>query len=456
MKKTTKSAKTVTFPVPVFTVTARKPRNYAVSGVSGVKMSGVPVSVRIASALPSLSSFTRPVSIVPENYRGEDGKAWAGVPYAFPAVNVPTWADIADGMHKRKLSRLVLPLDVHVMSLKAVRAVIRNRLKHGGRTGNEARPETWTAYGKNGKAPSGNDYTAKLFEYRHDISEWYGMESDKAHRAGHWERLERLEQEEQAHTDKENALLLEAKEHGRKATQARKAGAYVARYYHEDKRDELRREARKEHKKATAVRQQFFNELTTTAGDGAELYSVAYSYLWEKLSRDGLTAKSILFGKGKDKRDYVKTVYQWGFTMVNRSTLGNLQADKQTSAWAEYIERTARTEERDNTEDMEENTLERSPRYWDNTATLDNSSTAENVDKMDELIQKLKLSNTQKAILQYRLQGMGNDLIAQKLGVTKDTVRTHMKRMRKYVIARMELTPEKVAELSRKYGTSAE
>ena len=43
MKKTTKTAKTVTFPVPVFTVTARKPRNYAVSGVSGVKISGVPV-----------------------------------------------------------------------------------------------------------------------------------------------------------------------------------------------------------------------------------------------------------------------------------------------------------------------------------------------------------------------------------------------------------------------------
>ena len=455
MKKTTKTAKTVTFPVPVFTVEARNPRNFAVSGVSGVKISGVPLSIRLASARPSLS-YVPAVDCTPANYRGEYGKTWAGVPYAVPAMPVVDWTATARDIKARKANRLTLSLQVHEMSLKAVRAVIRRRLQYGGQTATDNRAETWTAYGNNGKAPTGNDFTARLFEYRQDMNEWYGVDSDTAHRASHWERLERLEQAEQAETATEQALLFEAMEHSRKAVQAKRSGDVAVQYYHQKRRDMLRIEARKHHKKATAVRQQFYKELTTTAGDGAELYSVAYSYFWEKLSRDGLTAQSMLYGKGKDKRDYVKTVFQWGFTMVNRSTLGNLHADKQTSAWADYLERNTADTARENTEDMPENTLKRSPRYWDNTATADTATTAENVDTIHDLIARLKLSKTQESILYLRLQGYGNDKIAQKLGVSKDTVKTHMKRMRKYTVERLALSPEKVEKLLKKHGTEIE
>lgn len=455
MKKATKNTKTVTFPVPVFTVTVRKPRNYAVSGVSGVNISGVPLSIRLASARPSLS-YVPAVDCTPANYRGEYGKTWAGVPYAVPAMPVVDWTATARDIKARHARRVALPLDVHEMSLKAVRAVIRRRLQYGGRTATDNRAETWTAFGNNGKTPTGNDFTARLFEYRQDLNEWYGVESDTAHRASHWERLERLEQAEQAETAQEQALLFEALEHSRKAVQAKRNGDVAVQYYHQKRRDTLRAEARKHHKKATAVRQQFYKELTTTAGDGAELYSVAYAYFWEKLARDGLTAQSMLYGKGKDRRDYVKTVFQWGFTMVNRSTLGNLHADKQTSAWADYLERNTADTERDNTEDMPENTLERSPRYWDNTATADTETTAENVDTIHNLIARLKLSKTQESILYLRLQGYGNDKIAQKLGVSKDTVKTHMKRMRKYTVERLALSPEKVEKLLKKHGTEIE
>ena len=455
MKKAKKTLKALTYPVPVFTVEARKPHDFSVSGVSGVKISGVPVSIRLASVRPLLA-YIPAVDYVPDNYRGEYGKAWAGVPYAVPAVNVPTWADVADNMYKRKLSRLVLPLDVHAMSLKAVRAVIRRRLQYGGKTGADNRAETWTAFGNNGKTPTGNDFTARLFGYRRDMNEWYGVESDTMHRASHWERLERLETAEQAETATEQSLLFEALEHSRKAVQAKRSGDVAVQYFHQKRRDMLRIEARKHHKKATAIRQQFFKELTTTAGDGAELYSVAYAYYWEKLARDGLTSKSMLYGKGKDKRDYTKTVFQWGFTMVNRATLGRLKAEQQTSAWADYLERNATDGDRENTEDMEENTLERSPRYWDNTATRDTATTAENVDTIHDLISRLKLSKTQESILYLRLQGYGNDKIAQKLGVSKDTVKTHMKRMRKYTVERLALSPEKVEKLLKKHGTEIE
>lgn len=465
MKKNTKTAKAVTIH-PIYTVTARNTwerlnakKAASASSVRKAMMDSYRrgrIQTAAARAAAAMAPAVRPA--VPAGYRGEVS-AVCRVPFAW-AVRVVSLSAVVSDVRRRRSAAAVLPLEVCRLSLSAARAVVRRRLQWGGmsRGNTVSKRDTW---GQLTDRHGGGDYLARLHKSRADLRDWFGLdltdgEAGTVRRvvSPYWLRLGQLEQTAAAHAEAAETAHTTARHYGKLSAAAKRAGDVATAAVHSRTKAQYLAEERRERAKAAEARQKFAAALSETAGDGVELFQTAYAYLWERLAVDGLSTESLLHGVGKDGREYVKTVFQWAFTLVNRSTVAQTRADAETAKWAAYVDRGQGMTDNAHVEpeSEERRNVVRAPRYWDVTATLDEHTPGENVQTISDLVERLGLTKTQNAILSLRLRGMGYGKIAETLGVSKGTIQTHLKRMQAATAAALNLSPEKVERLTAKYG----
>lgn len=311
---------------------------------------------------------------------------------------------------------------VHISAQKAVFGVLKKVIAKSG-------------FATSGKRPSSTapDTVKRLWALRSDLLQLMGMTGEtrdnRAARRGYWDKVD------SAAADYASAAKLvaeyedEAASYRKAATAAKRAGnmaqysdlSAMAREY-----AQLAKRERKERNNASARLVSLVDEYSM--GDGADLYQTAAAYLWERLAADGLTLNSLCRGVDTKGRTHVRTVYQWACILVRRAIRERSRMDAQTAAGYTYF--SDGYQDAENLEDEGGDIVRRAPKLYDTTPTLDGMSTAENLEKLDKLVEQLGLSAQQWAILHKRLQGMSRNAIADELDVERNTVNKQMARIR--------------------------
>ena len=87
------------------------------------------------------------------------------------------------------------------------------------------------------------------------------------------------------------------------------------------------------------------------------------------------------------------------------------------------------------------------PHLWDigTKANGEQTHTIQDLNDIKNLFDNLNLSVTENKVLSARLRGFGYDIIAKKLGISKGTVQTYIKRIQAKAIA-INLTPQAIRQ----------
>lgn len=372
-------------------------------------------------------------------YICERGARAKALPQIVPFVcnvnaNARSAAAIAAAVHRYQLETLCDSL-AHAAVYGTIKKLTANSglVKDGKRIAQD-----WNKRVSNGYT----DANSRLYSLRSDLCRYDGL-SGRKQPLTYWEKVERLTERAAVNEAAAAELTDQAKAYTAAAQAARQAQNMEKYNTLRVLRNDARTAAARHSKAAQADNAALRGLLADPMGEGIELYQIAYAYYWERLAVDGLTVNSLCEGYANNGRRSVRTVSAWGFIMVRRAVRANAAARTECAAGYAYFT----TEEADG-ETIESEAyrkIVRSPKYYDTTPTLDETPTAENIDRLSDLVAALSLSDQQLRILKLRLQGKSLAEIADILHVAKGSVSKQTVRMR---AAAMQYFP---AELIAKY-----
>lgn len=159
--------------------------------------------------------------------------------------------------------------------------------------------------------------------------------------------------------------------------------------------------------------------------DAYDLVTVAYSYLYDRIAVQGMSAQDTETRTLKNGTTKERTVYQWACVEVRKA----IYAEKsiESNGKYSYIEDMAQDgETSDNALDRE---YIRMGKYYDMGGTIQEGGmsgtyTADNgtYETAQSMLAALNLTKRQELIIKYRLQGLGVTAIADKLDVSKAAI----------------------------------
>lgn len=349
-----------------------------------------------------------------------------------PVAGINTTAAIAYSSHQATVAD-----QLDTLAQRVVRSVCKALIAKSGLSAGTRRLPTWPGKltAKQAATPNnGHNEAAAVVDMRNDIREHCGTltpngDGTYIHGVGYWSKLV-IAVDAWADADN-NVTIYEGL-----AAQYRKAAAAAKRAGNMEQYDELTaaeksavylaKQSRRGRAQADAALVPLVHEYTI--GAGVDLYQIAALYLWERLAVDGLTLDSLLTGTAANGRKSIKTVMQWACILVRRAIRDNGRMMDQTAAGYTYFADGVLNETAP--ENVGGQRVRRAPKSYDVDFDGDGTrTTADSVDRLQELVVMLELSPTQEKILAYRLRGLSRDAIAEKLGVARGTLNKQMLRI---------------------------
>lgn len=326
--------------------------------------------------------------------------------------------------------------DLDMLARRTVYSVLRALSAKSGLSKDPARRPTWT--GKlDSRAPNrpsnGHDNTAAVYAMRRDMTAHGGtLTAAGAGVPAYWSKVDHwtgvLSTAERELYTAEGSIRILSKAMTA-ATRAEDWETWTNLEPHYTAEESAARAARK----TIAAAESALDTLVHgyTVGTGVDLYQTAALYLWERLAVDGLTLDDLVRDTAANGRVSVKTVGQWASIMVRRAIRTEGRIMDQTAAGYTYFAIPADTDTEDRSERIPGEAVRRAPHMYDmdGLGGGDGLTTAETLDRLAMLVERLDLSPSQEVILSYRLKGYSRDDIAARIGVARGTVNKQLLRM---------------------------
>lgn len=376
---------------------------------------------------------------LPTEYRGEK-TPWA----ALRLPSVPSVRDVSAVSSRSTADRSAAMLrrvrDVSAvldsLAQRAARSVCRALIAKSGLTGTAFRGVTWGGkLGGGVNATLGRDNTANIRTFRADLSAHFGTMGgqDASGRkysatAAYWDKVDAAALAVSHWEAMEKDAMTAAAQYTAAATAAKRAGDVETWESLTNTAKAWETEGKRAH--AAAVRENsnlWWLVNAYTVGGGVDLYQIAAAYLWERLAVDGLTVDSLTEGTAVNGRKSVKTIFQWACILCRRAIRAEGAAMAETAAGYTYFSDGWTETEAPESETAER--VRRAPKLYDVGSDGDGLTTAESLDKLEQLMETLALSPRQEEILSYRLKGFSRDDIAQKMGVSRGTLNKQLLRI---------------------------
>lgn len=173
-----------------------------------------------------------------------------------------------------------------------------------------------------------------------------------------------------------------------------------------------------------------YNVPDYTVSDAYDLYTTAYTYLYEKIAVDGLSAQDTITVTLKGGKEKTRTVFQWACVEVRRSVYQNKSIEP--NGKYVYIEDLAIGDE------SGDNALDRE---YIRMGKYDGIQTSADYEQYMGMLQSLNIKDRQTQIIKMRMKGLSLTAIAERLNVTPQTLNTQLSRIRQRAI---ELFPDAV------------
>lgn len=184
-----------------------------------------------------------------------------------------------------------------------------------------------------------------------------------------------------------------------------------------------------------------------------DLYFVAYTYLFEKIKVQELTADTMLKKKLKNGEYKKRTVKQFACSKIREAIYAEKHLEN-NSKFTYIEELKTRKIKADNAEAEAETITEildseivRSGKYYD----VQNEN---GLKLFKTVLENLKLSSSQKTVLNYRLQGLSTTKISEKMKLEKNTVSTHLQRIQDKLLLLYPAISEHIKKDAKRFKTS--
>ena len=333
------------------------------------------------------------------------------------AANAPKW--------QNALAYAMTAAKVDSMATAAAFGMLKKLTANSGIKADGKRPvQKWNKRESEGYT----DANSRLYELRGELCVYFGYNGVDPRPVTYWEKVSHA-------AEVLAAVEREAAEYAERLTTAKAAKAAAKRAGNMGAYAVLNANAaalaaalRKANANAAEARRGVDRLVKQDIGEGVELYAVAFAYYWEMLYGHKLTENSLCEGYASNGRRSVRPVRAWGYTLVRRRIRENAAARTQTAAGYEYFQ--TESGEAVEAHSEEYRRIVRTPKYYDNTPTLDEQTPPENSAKLTALVGALHLSKQQERILHLRLQGKSRAEIAAILKCREDSVTRQQKRIR--------------------------
>ena len=160
------------------------------------------------------------------------------------------------------------------------------------------------------------------------------------------------------------------------------------------------------------------NNLDNNITDAYDCYLVAFEYLWQQIVVNQLNKDSEITIILKNGTEKTRTIQQWASSKVRQYIYSNKSLETNNKFY--YLEDITKTDNEGNKELDKE--YIKVNKYYD-------LPTIEDLNTYNDLVSSLNLTDRQKTILHYRMQGLSINDIADKLNVRHNTVSTQLIRI---------------------------
>jgi predicted XRE-type DNA-binding protein len=163
--------------------------------------------------------------------------------------------------------------------------------------------------------------------------------------------------------------------------------------------------------------------------DASDLLMIAYTFLYQKIVVEGMNAQDTEVRVLKNGKEKVRTVFQWACIEVRKAIYAE-KAIENSGKYA-YIE-DLRSDDESSVNALDRHYI-RLKKYYDLGSEVTSSNPKSSMDGVytanfddnqstEEMVAALCLTDRQKLILHYRMQGLSVTQIAEKLKVSKPAI----------------------------------